>query len=340
MVSLVKINCYEIKMIALASVKEQIFLAQVKCNSLSQKNKSKNSTSCNQRIKKLKRRIRWLNSYFIDSFLVTRSDGSKVRKLKVIHYKSGKTGPASKKYVTTCKRRKFRLPKKIHKGPYYAPSSLLPPQADTKDGSMTKPDNRKPGGKTPSAYTQSENRKHHSRINELIPELRKHCQQVPLVHSRWMIMSKRKMCFVPNSLAIFDYGDVKPARSGTTSHTSVLGFKCSKGECSFGWAKMYPKQTYSSFSIRQLSIDLGQYFAYKRLGISNPKPPIPPGFKLIKVKTQMTAHSRNKYSLWKKTRTALAKSCTNVFFGAGPKQRVVGHKGSVADFFIPLSRHI
>jgi len=67
---------------------------------------------------------------------------------------------------------------------------------------------------------------------------------------------------------------------------------------------------------------------------------IPPGFKLIKVKAQMTAHSKNEYSLWKKTRVALGKPYTNVFCGAGPKQRVVGSKGSVADFFIPLSRYL
>ena len=103
---------------------------------------------------------------------------------------------------------------------------------------------------------------------------------------------------------------------------------------------MYPKQTFSSFSIRQLSIDLGQHFASKRLGISNPRPSIPPGFKLVKIKAQTMAHSRNEYSLWKKTRIALAKSSTNVFCGAGPKQRVSGYKGSVADFFIPISRHI
>ena len=50
-----------------------------------------------------------------------------------------------------------------------------------------------------------------------------------------MVMSKRKMCFVPTNLAIFDYEDVKPVRSGMLSHISVLGIKCSKGKYNVGW---------------------------------------------------------------------------------------------------------
>ena len=158
-------------------------------------------------------------------------------------------------------------------------------------------------------------------------------------------MSKRKMCFVPTSLAIFDYEDVKPVRSGMLSHISVLGIKSSKGKYNVGWAKKYPKQTCSLISIQQLSINLGKYFAYKKLGILSPKPSIPPGFKLIKVKAQGTTQPKDAYSSWKKAREALRskiqdKSYTNVFCGAGPKQRVVGSKGSVADFFIPLSRYL
>ena len=99
-------------------------------------------------------------------------------------------------------------------------------------------------------------------------------------------MSKRKVCFVPASLAIFDYEDVKLAKRNNLNHTSVLGFKCSEGKYCAGWAKKYPKQTSSLISIQQLSINLGKYFAYKKLGITSSKPSIPPGFKLIRVKAQ------------------------------------------------------
>jgi len=139
-------------MLALESVKEQIFTAQLKCKLMSQENKSKRSTNRNLRIQKLRRKVRWLKFYFLDSFLVARSDRSRIRKIKAFLSKIGKTSSADKKYVIACKRRKFRPAKKIHKGPYYAFSRSLPLLTDMVD-STTKPD--KLGGQTPLAHTQS-----------------------------------------------------------------------------------------------------------------------------------------------------------------------------------------
>ena len=279
-------------MIIFAPVKDQIASAQVKCFSLLRKNKIMRSSSRSIRIRKIKEKIRWLNSYFFDSILSSRPDGRKFRKPIVTPSKIPKTSKTKSRYsryVSIRKRRKFRQPKKIYSGPLCAPGG---PQVDEmktvtnskKADTMTHQENCKPCGQAPLT---SGNRKRHNRINELILELRKHGQQVSPTHSRWMIMSKRKMCFVPNNLAIFDYGGVN--RNSTTYYTSVLGIRYSKGKCRIGWAKMYPKQTFSSLNIRQLSIDLGQHFAFKRLGISNPRPSIPPGFKLVKIKAQTMA---------------------------------------------------
>jgi hypothetical protein len=48
------------------AVKEQIFVAQVHCDALASGNKYKRSTSRNNRVKKLRKRVRWLSSYFLD----------------------------------------------------------------------------------------------------------------------------------------------------------------------------------------------------------------------------------------------------------------------------------
>ena len=128
-------------------VKDQILLAQDKCYSLMQKNKLKRSSSRNQRVKKLKRKIQRLTSYFMDSVLVIRSDGSKIRRLKTTHFKIDGTGPKSK-YVSSCKRRKLRPPKRIHSGPFHAPSSIYLPQ--TKDDGTSKLDNLKTNVMKPS----------------------------------------------------------------------------------------------------------------------------------------------------------------------------------------------
>ena len=69
-------------------VKEQITIAQATCYSLIQRNKLKRATSRSNTIKKLKGKIRWLNSYFLDSFLSSRPDGRRSRILIVTHYKT------------------------------------------------------------------------------------------------------------------------------------------------------------------------------------------------------------------------------------------------------------
>ena len=180
-------------MVVLVSVKEQIITAQVKCYSLSQRNKLKRSTSRTNRIKKLKVKIRWLNSYFLDSFLSSRPDGRKSRKLIVTHYKILKVpktksclsrvakikrnGPVSKKYVTIRKRRRFRLSKKIHNGPYYAPSGLPPPQVDENADIVTQSVKVDIKSEKADIVTHSENCKH--------------CGQAPLAYNSVMNNTKR-----------------------------------------------------------------------------------------------------------------------------------------------------
>ena len=326
-------------MATLALIKEQIFIAQVKCKTLS---------------KKLKRKIRRLNLYFLDSFLVTRSDGSRIRKIKALHSKCGKVRSVKKNqlsrsdirntlpkrknqinhnvYVSRRKRRKSRIFKRVHSGPISASKGLLT-QLDTPADSTSNADSDHKNSTQPEKLDFNP-------VSNPASKLNKHRPQTSVVRSRWIVLSKRKACFVPANLAIFDYKEAKLSKHVS----SVLGFKCVQGEYRLGWAKKYSKQMDPSTSIRQLSIKLGEYFAYKKLGIASPKPLIPAGFKVIRVKAQNTyaadRTTKNEYSLWKKTRKTLAKSSTNVFCGAGPKQRVSGSKGSVADFFIPISRFI
>ena len=118
------------------AVKEQIFIAQAQCNSLVSGNKYKRSTSRNNRVKKLRKRVRWLRSYFLDSVTETRPDGRKIRKITSTHPKKTpsitKPSPKRVKSLTTRKRRKFRSRKKIHRGPHYAPSGGPSPQGDTR----------------------------------------------------------------------------------------------------------------------------------------------------------------------------------------------------------------
>ena len=157
------------------SVKEQIFIAQVQCNALSYGNKFKRSTSRNNRVKKLKKRIRWLSTYFLDSFVETRPDGKKIRKTRVTQSNRiseiPKTGSESMKSVTARKRRKFRLQTKIHKGSYHAPSGLPPPQVDTRSDEANvvkqpeKVDN-------PVGRAFKETIRHDSKLSELVPKFK------------------------------------------------------------------------------------------------------------------------------------------------------------------------
>ena len=106
------------------SIKQQIFVAQVLCNAMAPGNKYRRSTCGNSKVKKLRKKIDRLGTYFLDSTLAIRPDGRKARKMKSVimrkTLKTPKIGPVSKKSVITRKRRKFRIPKKIHIGPYYA----------------------------------------------------------------------------------------------------------------------------------------------------------------------------------------------------------------------------
>jgi len=113
-------------------------------------------------------------------------------------------------------------------------------------------------------------------------------------------MSKRKMCFVPASLAIFDYEDRKQTKSNIVNHTSVLGFKCVDGKHYPGWRKKYPEPSSPLISVQRLAINLGKHFACKKLRVESPKPLIPAGFKLIRIKPQSNkpCHTRRPWKLF------------------------------------------
>ena len=131
-------KCPPVDLPHIQSVKEQIFDAQVQCNALSCGSKFKRSTRGNKRVRKLKKRVRWLCIYFLESATETRPDGRKTRRIintqpnKIP--KIPKTSPKSLKSVTARKRRKSRPPRKIHRGPYHAHGSLPPPRPKTPVG--------------------------------------------------------------------------------------------------------------------------------------------------------------------------------------------------------------
>ena len=100
-------------------VKEQITAAQITCYSLIQRNKLKRSTSRTNTIKKLKGKIRWLKSYFLDSFLSSCPDGRRSRILIVTHYKTLRVPrrirqPRRNAYL---KKRKKGEVREVNKGP-------------------------------------------------------------------------------------------------------------------------------------------------------------------------------------------------------------------------------
>ena len=177
-------------MVVLIPVKEQIISAQVKCFSLSLRNKLKRSSSRSIRIKKLKEKIRWLNSYFFDSVLSSRPDGRKFRKLIVTHFTKShhscaarikRNSPVSKKYVSIRKRRRFRPSKKIHNGPYCAPSGLTPRQVDDNAGITTHPEKVATNSEKADIMTHS--------------EIRKPCGQAPLDYNPIMNSKRSRVKF-------------------------------------------------------------------------------------------------------------------------------------------------
>ena len=175
-------------MVVLIPVKNQIISAQAECFSLLQRNKLKRSSSRSIRIRKLKEKIRRLNSYFFDSVLSSRPDGRKFRKLIVTHFTKShhnsvarirRNGPVRKKYVSIRKRRRFRPSRKIHNGPYCAPSGLTPPQVDDNAGIMTHPEKVVINPKKADTMTH--------------PETRKLCGQAPLAYNPIMNSKRSKV---------------------------------------------------------------------------------------------------------------------------------------------------
>ena len=324
------------------SIKEQIFVAQTQCNALFTGNKFRRSTCCNLKFRKLEKKIDRLNKYFLYSDMAIRPYGRKVRKIisKSIRGLNQSSRPDFKNtlpkrknqinhsvYVSRRKRRKSRIFKRIHSGPICASKGLLAQLDAPTDPTSNADSNYKDSTQSVKLDINP--------VSNLASEPNKY-RQTPVVQSRWIVLSKSKACFVPANLAIFDYKEAKMSK-----HVySVLGFKCLEGKYRLGWARKYSKQMDPPTSIRQLSIKLGEYFAYKKLGIDSPKPLIPAGYKVIRVKAQKSIQANEAYSMWKKKRNTLNKPCPGVFCGAGPKKINNTSKGSVADFFVPLNRFL
>ena len=320
----------------LTPVKEQILVAQDKVYSLLQKNKSKKSTSRSQRIKKLRRRIKWLNSYFLDSFLVNRPDGRKVRKLKASHRKIGKTGLSTKKYVVTCKRRRSRRPKKIHSGPYYARSSLLPPEAD-KDSNMITPDTCYPSSRTPLAYNPGS--------NSLRPKL-KVSSKSPTFHlskalkassgvqnsnhkdppkTMWLkvLVSKRLAVIIRKAPSYRPINSIRKSKPLPTPLRSLMirdlnGYLTPCWVSSSNLARRVPQ------SIITWAREIQQRLFLKNLGCNVTSPPIPSKFKLLKVPLNQSPRP-SKY-----TKTRLRRKLQDLFPPRLPKNYLESFSSVVA----------
>ena len=323
------------------SVKEQILVAQVLLNAMSPGNRYRRSTCGNAKVKKLKKKIYRLGSYFLDSTITTHPDGRKSRRIPSNHNISSKGLPRSMKargsgsifnrwlnqsaYVSRKKRRKSRGSRRIHVGPYYASRGLLPPEdeaplepadnstfnpdmnniqrSDAKVNSKFPPTPSKDGWPIPKSEIRNSSHENFSLPRWMLNNGLP-ASITPPLKAKWLLLSRRCAIFIhpTTNLCIPKSTFNKPSKSPRPSKVLMVALS-DKAPYPARWFPVKSSTSRDSLSTTHWAKKIQQHFLSKSLGIPSDRPQIPKCFKLLKLNHSPAIRPANSILRMKKLRS-------------------------------------